>query len=140
MKNRILLFLFLWVTSHFTYAQIDNFLIGIWSFSYDNASSGYHAGINTSIGNSTEFYQLFKDYGFNTVQIEYQLMPGSYYNPQYVSNNPSKVFLDRADSLGLKIILDCPDLYVDRRKDINYVNNPSFTQYNQTNSNNGLNY
>ncbi|MBR6333469.1 MAG: hypothetical protein IKR77_03625, partial [Bacteroidales bacterium] len=80
------------------------------------------------------FYQLFKDHGFNTIQIEYQLMPGSYYNPHYVSSSPSKAFLDRADSLGLKIILDCPDIYVDRRKDTAYLNNPSFTQYNQANS------
>lgn len=55
--------------------QINDFQIGVWSFSYDNASQNHHAGINTTIGNSTEFYQLFKEYGFNTIQIEFQLMP-----------------------------------------------------------------
>jgi len=65
MKNRISLFLLLWTTCLFTYAQTDHFLIGIWSFSHDNASSGYHAGIKTNVGNSMEFYQLFKEHGFN---------------------------------------------------------------------------
>lgn len=139
MKNRISLFLLLWTTCLFTYAQTDHFLIGIWSFSHDNAASGYHAGINTTIGNSTEFYQLFKECGFNTVQIEYQLMP-HYNNMQHASSNPSKDFLDRADSLGMKIILDCPDLYVDRRIDTMYELVSGFTQYNPTNSSNGLNY
>lgn len=140
MKGKVLLFLMCWMWHLAAIAQTDHFMIGIWSFSYDNASSNFHAGINTNVGNSSAFYQLFKDHGFNTIQIEYQLMPGSYYNPHYVSSSPSKAFLDRADSLGLKIILDCPDIYVDRRKDTAYLNNPSFTQYNQANSINGLNY
>jgi len=47
MKYRISLSLLLWTTCLFTCAQSDHFLIGIWSFSYDNAASGYNAGINT---------------------------------------------------------------------------------------------
>ena len=118
--------------------QIDNFQIGVWSFSYDSASAGHHAGINTTIGNSTEFYQLFKEYGFNTIQIEWQLMP-NFKNMHYASSNPSKTFLDRADSLGMKIILNCPDIFV-YWNDTMYYHDSLYSTYNATNSLNALNY
>ena len=42
------LFLFPYFSSH---AQFDRFLIGVWSHSHDNATSSYHAGITTNVGN-----------------------------------------------------------------------------------------
>ncbi|MDY6348313.1 MAG: T9SS type A sorting domain-containing protein [Bacteroidales bacterium] len=44
----IALFLFPYFSSH---AQFDRFLIGVWSHSHDNATSSYHAGIFTNVGN-----------------------------------------------------------------------------------------
>lgn len=35
----------------YSYAQFDRFLIGVWSHSHDNATSSYHAGISTNVGN-----------------------------------------------------------------------------------------
>ena len=120
--------------------QTDRFMIGLWSYSYDGASSNYHAGIQTNIGNSAEFISLFKEYNFNTIQVEFQLMPSYLPNNYiYASTSPSKAFLDRADSLGIKIILSCPDLYINK-KDTMYNHDSLYSQYNHTNSINGLNY
>ena len=130
------LFLFPFLSS---YAQFDRFLIGVWSHSHDNATSSYHAGITTNVGNSAEFYNIFKEHNFNTIQIEQQLMP-KYEDPVYSGSNPSKAFLDRADSMGLKVILSAPDLYVNRRNDTSYFQIPGFSQYNPTNSLSGLEY
>ncbi len=138
MKNRIFLSLFLWSSALFTHAQFEDFQLGIWSFSYDNASSGYHAGIKTNVGNSMEFYQLFKEHGFNTIQIEYQLMP-DFGNKQYALSNPSKAFLDRADTLGMKIILNCPDMFVDWH-DTLYYQDSLYSTYNAANSYSALAY
>ncbi len=66
-------------------------------------------------------------------------MPG-YTNPVFAPDSPSKAFLDRADSLGLKIILTCPDLYVNQRLDSLYLQDSNYTQYDSTRSHNGLNY
>ena len=121
-------------------AQTDHFLIGVYSYSLDGGSSDYHAGIQTNIGNSVEFISLFKEYNFNTIQVEFQLMP--YYNPNFyifASSSPSKAFLDRADSLGMRVILSCPDLYINKR-DTTYYHDSLYSQYNHTNSINGLNY
>lgn len=54
-------------------------------------------------------------------------------NPtKWVSSNPSIGFLDRANNLGLKVILNCPEISVWRGDD-----NPTF---HQTNCANALNY
>ena len=136
-------FLFFTILSLFPiipiFAQIDRFLIGVWSHSHDKAPSTYNAGIHTNIGNSAEFYNIFKEHNFNTIQVEHQLMP-KYKNPVYSSSNPSKAFLDRADSMGLKVILNTPDLYVNRRDDTSYFQIPGFSQYNHANSLSGLEY
>ncbi|MDY6326954.1 MAG: T9SS type A sorting domain-containing protein [Bacteroidales bacterium] len=42
------LFLFPYFSSH---AQFDRFLIGVWSHSHDDATSSYHVGISTNVGN-----------------------------------------------------------------------------------------
>ena len=48
-------FLFFTILSLFPiipiFAQIDRFLIGVWSHSHDNATSSFHAGIITNVGN-----------------------------------------------------------------------------------------
>lgn len=138
MKKVVILFLTLFFFVRIV-AQTDHFMIGVYSYSYDNASPTYHAGINTFIGNSSEFLNLFKEYNFNTIQVENQLMP-EYTNPVFAPDSPSKTFLDRADSLGLKIILTCPDLYVNQRLDSLYLQDSNYTQYDSTRSHNGLNY
>ena len=69
-------------------AQVNHFLIGVWSYSYDGASSNYHAGIQTNIGNSAEFISPFKEYNFNTIQVEFQLMPSYLPNNYIVIDEP----------------------------------------------------
>ena len=136
--KKILAFLSLCFIGLFARGQIDHFQLGIWSFSYDYSSSFFNAGISTTIGNSTDFLNLFKESGFNTIQVEYQLFKGPA-GIQYASSNPSKSFLRRADSLGLKIVLSCPDLYIDRHDTI-YSIDSSHSQYDSIHSANALNY
>ena len=108
--------------------------------------SSFTAGTDQIVGNDADFLSMFKEYNFNTIQIEYQLMPHFIYEPLsgtspiYVSQSPSTSFLDRADSLGLKVILACSEMYVDRHYIKEYNNNPFFSQYNFFRCSNGLNY
>jgi len=129
-----------------SFAQLEHFLIGVYSHDYDNAPLSYSAGTDPVIGNDTAFLKIFKEHNFNTIQVEYQLMPHYTYqplnntNPIYATQVPSKSFLDRADSLNLKIILSCPDIYVDRRFNKEYILDPLFSQYGFLKCLNGLNY
>ena len=129
-----------------SFAQLEHFLIGVYSHDFDNAPLSYSAGTDPRIGNDTAFLKIFKEHNFNTIQIEYQLMPHYIFqphyniNPIYATQLPSKAFLDRADSLNLRIVLSCPDIYVDQRFTDEYILNPSFSQYDSLKCLYGLNY
>ncbi len=133
--KRYLILLILLIGYKVSYCQLNHFLIGIYSYDYDTSLTnhlGYFpSGTDPFVGNDIEFLRQLKNSNFNCIQIEKQLI-GFYTSqpPRYAIDNPSKAFLDRADSLNIKIILTCPDLSIGWYS-------PS---YNSVNSINGLNY
>lgn len=123
-KLFVIIFLLLPVCS---ICQLNHFLIGIWSYDYDNNTWPIPEGTERAIGNDIEFLRQLKEQNFNCVNIESQLFSPSM---QYASSTPSKSFLDNASSLNVSVILKCPDIFVEKQ-------NPS---YNSVNCNEGLTY
>lgn len=100
--------------------QLDHFLIGITSYDCDSSLKPYvdpryiPQGTDENVGHDMEFLRQLKSYNFNFIHAMNQLIGHRKDLPiYYVSSTPSKAFLDRADSLGLKILLNCPELMVD---------------------------
>lgn len=124
-KVLIIIGLLLWTIS--SYCQLDHFLVGIWSYDYDNNPWPIPNGTDRASGNDIEFLRQLKNMNINCIHIERQLFQPSI---QFASGSPSKLFLDNANSLNLKILLSCPDIHV----------NKTSSSYNSSNSNSGLNY
>ena len=113
----------------YSYAQYDQFYIGMGVYDFDNISNTVTPGTDPLVGCDYEYLKGLSDYNFNLIIPYHQLMK----NPtKWASDSPSKSFLDRANSLGIKVILNCPGISIWRGNDT-----PTF---NQTNCTNALEY
>src|SRR5690625_4199837 len=111
------------------FAQYDQFYIGMGVYDFDHVSNTVAPGTDPIIGCDHEYLKDLSDYNFNLILPYHQLMK----NPtKWVVDNPSKGFLDRANSLGIKVILNCPEISIWRKN--------STPVFNQTKCTNALNY
>ena len=125
MKKLLLLILFLALHFSNSYSQQNEFLVGI--YDYDAAGNYiYPPGTDPAVGNDLAFLTLLANQNFNFVEICQLVEP----TKVYASSFPSRSFLDNAESLKLKVILDCPEIRVDR----------TIPSYNSAQSQQALNY
>lgn len=129
MKNRhVLIILLLSFNFFLSFAQFENFNIGIYTSDFDNNT--YYGQPNDTdplIGNDIKYLTSIKDKNFNLVLILSHLFYTNGINtPQYVNSSPSKSFLDRCNDLQLKVLLQCPDV---SHKSYNSVNSLASINY-----------
>lgn len=109
--------------------QYNTFHVAMGLYDFDNVANTWALSSNNDpvIGCDYGYLKGVSDYGFNLVLPYHQLLKDT---PKFVTSNPSKAFLDRAHDLGLKVILNCPEVNIIK-------NNPSFDL---VSVNSGLNY
>ncbi|MCO6461146.1 MAG: T9SS type A sorting domain-containing protein [Saprospiraceae bacterium] len=90
-------------------SQYNQFYIGIGVYDFDNITNTAYSVFDPIIGCDEKYLQSLLDFNFNLILPYHQLMK----NPtKWVVNSPSKDFLDRANSLGIKVILNCPEISI----------------------------
>lgn len=110
--KRLLLFIAFIAISYTANCQYNNFYIGMGVYDFDNPTYGSVPSLtDRSIGNDLGYLLILKEQNFNLILPYHQLYKPSY---KYVSGSPSLGFLDRAESLGIKVIVNCPELNVNK--------------------------
>ena len=122
MKNIVSFFYFIICVCFICQSQYNKFHIGIGVYDFDSLKYGDIIECNDKEkGCDFGYLKSIANNGFDLILPYHQLVKP---NPHYVTSNPSTEFITNAKHLGLNIILDCPEIRINK----NGVN--SLSEYN----------